>query len=332
VWNAYLTGLSTSLFARGYDAIGFYAHMTNSGEDTWHLLDKMLKAGGSAAAYNLAANKQVRLTWASSLARQASLGRGWQTTGPGITGATYHPGINQIAVGTNVNDTVAPYTNALVRFQASTAQVVDISASTQYSRLHTSRGTEYDDLSKGPNAFCISNCNMCRQVQHLPRLTTGTNWLAVTGDAAGASYSIAGAQASCAPCLVGHWVVTNFTLTTTLGGSHSGGAGTLIDIHADGTATGNFTPGAPLVGPTGTVKFSGVETEQYSFPHNTTARSGAFLSSTNVAAGAISINGGTPVALRAAQESATYSCIGTGLKLTFTGGPTTLDYTLVPAG
>jgi hypothetical protein len=62
VWNAYLTGLNTSLFARTYDAIGFYAHMTNSGENTWGLLDKMLKAGGSAAAYNVAANKEVRLT------------------------------------------------------------------------------------------------------------------------------------------------------------------------------------------------------------------------------------------------------------------------------
>ena len=331
VWNAYLTGLSTSLFARSYDAIGFYAHMTNSGDDTWHLLDKMLEAGGSAAAYSVAANKQLRLTWASSLARQ-SFGKGWETTGPGITGATYHPGINEIAVGTNLNDTVAPYTNALVRFQATSAQVIDITVNTQYSRLHTASGHEYDDLSKGPNAFCITNCNMCPQVQSLPRLTTGTNWLAVTGDAAGASYSIAGAKAACAPCLVGHWVVTNFTLTTYPGGSHSGGAGITLVIAAGGNATGDFTPGAPLVGPSGTVKFSGTETDHYGFDVNTTARSGNFISTTVVPGLTITINGGITVPVKPATTTGSYSCVGTGLKLHFTGGPSVLDYTLAPAG
>jgi len=332
-WDAYLTGLSTSLFARSYDAIGFYSHMTESGDDTWHLLDKMLKAGGSAAAYTVAANKQLRLTWASSLARQ-SFGKGWKTTGPGITGATYHPGIHQIALGSNVNETVAPYTNALVRFQVTTAKVVDISATTQYSRLHTAKGTEYDDLSKGPNAFCVTDCTMCPQVQSLPRLTTGTNWLAVTGDAAGASYSIAGAPVTCSACLVGRWVVTNFTLTTNPGGSYSGGAGTTVDIQADGTSIGNFTPGAPLVGATGSVKFNGVETDHYGFPADTTARSGGLSSSTIVAGATITVGypGGVTVPVKPAATSGNYSCVGTGLKLHFVGGPTTLDYTLVPAG
>ena len=331
VWKAYLTGLSTSLFARSYDAIGFYAHMTNSGENTWHLLDPMLKAGGSAGAYNVAANKQVRLTWASSFARQASLGKGWHISGPGITSDTYHPGIHQIAVGSDVSDSVAPYANALVRFQVTTAQVVDISATTQYSRLHTAGGTEYDDLTKGPNAFCVSDCTMCPHVESLPRLTPGTSWLAVTGDAAGASYTIAGSKATCAACLVGHWVVTNLTLTTNPGGARSGGAGITVDIAANGTSVGNFTPGAPLVGAGGSVKFSGVETDHYGFDTNTTARAGSFPSSTTVAGATISINGSQPVTVKPAETSGSYSCVGTGLKLHFVGGPTMLDYTLVPA-
>ena len=333
-WNAYLTGLSTSLLARSYDAIGFYAHMTNSSEDTWHLLDRMLKAdvtGGSAAAYNVAANKQVRLTWASSLARQTSLGSGWQTTGPGITGTTYHPPIHEIAVGTNVSDNVAAYTNALVRFQVTTAQVVDISASTQYSRLHTASGSKYDDLTKPPNAFCISDCNMCPQVADLPRLTTGINWLAVTGDSSGATYSIAGAKVTCAPCLVGNWVVTNLTLTTNPGGAKSGGAGTTVDIQPNGDAVGNFTPGGPLVGGGGSVKFDGVDTDHYSFPTNTTARSGSFTSS-NVSTSLTINEGGLSVPVKPATTSGSYNCVGTGLTLHFVGGPTTLDYTLVPAG
>jgi hypothetical protein len=261
VWDAYLTDLGTSLFARTYDAIGFYAHMTNSGENTWHLLDRMLKASGSAAAYNLAANKEVRLTWASSLARQSGFGKGWQTTGPGITSATVHPGIQVLANGSDLSGSVPAYANKLVEFKA-TANVVDVSATTPYSRLHEANGKEYDNLSAPPNAFCVSQCTMCPQMQAMPKLVPGPNWLAVTGDSAGATYTLAGANQACGACLVGHWVVTNFTLTVNPGGADTGGAGTTIDISDNGDAVGNITPGAPLVGATGTVKLNGVINDQ----------------------------------------------------------------------
>ena len=230
-WDPYLTDIGTSLFARSYDAIGFYAHMTDSGEDTWHLLDPMLRAGSNAAAYSVAANNEVRLTWASSLAREASLGKGWQTTGPGITSATYKPPTDSISETTKVTHAVSPYTNALLRFTVTTAQIVDVTVSTQFSRLHTSGGTLYDSLNKGPAAFCVQDCTMCPQLQALPKLDSGgTNWLAVTGDTTGATYTIAGSKAVCQPCLVGNWVVTTMSLTTDPGGVHSGGAGTTVDI------------------------------------------------------------------------------------------------------
>jgi hypothetical protein len=154
--------------------------------------------------------------------------------------------------------------------------VVDVSATTPYSRLHTANGTEYDDLTKGPDAFCVKQCTMCPQMQGLPKLDPGTSWLAVTGDSTGASYTVAGAKATCAACLVGNWTVTNLSLTTNPGGTHSGGAGTTVDIEPNGNAIGNFTPGAPLVGTGGTVKFSGTQTDHYGFPADTSARSGSF--------------------------------------------------------
>jgi hypothetical protein len=331
VWNAYLTGLSTSLFARSYDAIGFYAHMTNSGEDTWHLLDPMLKAGSSAAAYNVAASKTVRLTWASSLARQSSFGKGWQTSGPGITSATVHPGIHEVVIGTTITGNVAPYTNALVEFRAA-SDIVDISASTPYSRLHLANDTEDDNLTAGPNAFCVNNCDACPQVEALPKLPLGTQWLAVTGDSAGASYTVAGAKATCGPCLVGNWKVTSLSLTTDPGGTHTGGAGTEVDINANGNATGIFTPGAPLTGASGDVKFYGTQIDHYGFPVNTTARSGSF-GVTLVAAGAsISVDGSPPVGIAASETlSGSYSCVGTGLRLTFPAGGDTFVYNMVPA-
>jgi hypothetical protein len=332
VWDDYLTDPDTSLFDRSYDAIGFYAHMTNSGEDTWHLLDAMLKAGGSAAAYSVAADKEVRLTWASSLARQSGFGKGWQTTGPGITSATYHPTLETVGVGTKISDTVGAYTNALVEFKTQPGtDIVDIAVSTPYSRLHTANGTEYDDVTKVP-AFCLQDCDKCPQVQALPRMTAGTNWLAVTGDATGATYTVAGAMATCAACLVGNWTVTNLSLITNPGGTHSGGAGTEVDIAPDGDATGNFTPGAPLVGGGGSVKFSGTIVDHYGFPPDTTARSGSFTSTPVLDQGTISLDGSPPRAITPETESGSYSCVGTGLTLTFTGGGSgELVYTLVPA-
>jgi hypothetical protein len=331
VWNDYLTDIDTSLFSRSYDAIGFYAHMTNSGEDTWHLLDPMLRAGSSPAAYNVAADNEVRLTWASSLARQPSLGQGWQTTGPGITSATYHPSVDSIADGTKVTDTVDPYTNDVIRFTVTSAEIVDVTVSTKYSRLHTSNGTEYDNLTSGPAAFCVKDCDMCPQVQDLPKLPAGgTNWLAVTGDAAGATYTVAGAKATCAPCLVGNWTVTNLSLTTDPGGTHSGGAGTTVDIQDNGDAVGDFSPGAPLVSGSGSVKFGGVITDHYSFSPTTTARSGPITASPVSSTGTITV-GGQTVPIAPEVESGSYACTGNDLTLTFNSSGGTLMYDLVPA-
>ncbi len=105
-----------------------------------------------------------------------------------------------------------------------------------------------------------------------------------------------------------------------------------MDITDDGNAVGNFTPGAPLVGEGGGVKFSGTLTDHYSFPPHTTARSGSFESTTvTVGTATISVNGTAPIPLKPSPTSGSYVCSGTGLKLTFTGGPSTLIYTLVPA-
>ena len=113
---------------------------------------------------------------------------------------------------------------------------------------------------------------------------------------------------------------------------HSGGAGTEIDISADGTTVGNFTPGAPLVGANGTtVKFSGVETDHHGFGRDSTALSGAFTSTTIVPGITISLNEGTPVAVKPAATSDSYKCVGNGLTLTFHGDPTELVYTMVHA-
>src|SRR5579862_154481 len=99
-WVPYLTDLSTApnptninsvLFVRTYDAIGFYAHMAESGINPWGRLDDMLKAAGDVAAYDTAVNEAFRKDWASSVSRRPGLGQGWDTTGPGIPSEIFEP-------------------------------------------------------------------------------------------------------------------------------------------------------------------------------------------------------------------------------------------------
>jgi hypothetical protein len=220
-WLAYLGLIDAPLFSRSYSAIGFYAHMAESGIDPWHTFDAMWNAPSSAAAYQVATNDTFKLTWASSLTRIKPFGQGWSTTGPAIPNVVYAPPVKVLGVNQSISSTVAPYTNAIVRV-ITTANALQISASTPWSRLHDSTVDDVNGLNTANDQYCIRNCDSTPFLASLPRLDLGNIWVAVTGDAAGASYTIKAFNG--APCLVGNWITTNWEGTTT-GGSFGGGAG-----------------------------------------------------------------------------------------------------------
>jgi hypothetical protein len=92
-WGDYFTKPGTSLFARGPDALGFYAEVAYVGIDPWLRFDGMLKKGGNPEAYALAIagdSDDFEIRWASSYARSRvrdpSLDpTSWDSDGPGIT-------------------------------------------------------------------------------------------------------------------------------------------------------------------------------------------------------------------------------------------------------
>lgn len=89
MWKDYLSG-EKSLFDRGYDAIGFYAHLKNSGANVWKLLDSIMKTASkdSDALFNQfvkSAGDSFLTNWASGLARKSGVGEDWNTTGAGVT-------------------------------------------------------------------------------------------------------------------------------------------------------------------------------------------------------------------------------------------------------
>jgi hypothetical protein len=324
-WDTYLLDIGTPLFKRSYDAVGFYSLMTQTGDDTWHLLDPMLKAGGNAAAFNVASTTTLQKNWASTYARESGFGQGWDAKGPGITDATYKPDTSVIHNGTHVTEKVAPYSNALIKFSPS-AHVVNISPGTVTSRLHEPNGDTDNGLAAGSNEFCVTDCNACPEMMAMPKLPPGTSWLAISGDTTGATYSVVGQPDLCnESCAVGSWTVTTMTLTTS-GYTFTGGEGTEVNIATDGTATADFSPGAVL----GAAKFNGVETAKYALPDNPKELSGSFgVSDYDVSQATITVGGRSePVDVGPGEGS--FTCTGTtGLTLNFPAGANDLEYTMV---
>jgi len=310
-WNPYLTKIDTALFARAYDAMGFYAHLAESGVDPWGHFDNMLKAPDNAAAYASAVNDTFRHDWASSLARQPAFGEGWDTTGPAIPSTAYQPTVSELSNTTVLHATVAPYTNGIAEFNA-TADIVSIDVTNLYGRLHAS--TDYNGADLTSAQFCIKQCAACPNLASLPRLAEGPMWLAVTGDAGGASYTITGAAATCAPapCMVGDWVSTIMTVTYS-GGQQSGGAGHQLHISADGSLTAVYTGMRPI----GSLQPTGTATGKVALPTDPTADTGRWVV-TGVNSAGVSESVNTPNGSRvvpgahfvADTSSGTWTCKG----------------------
>ena len=87
-WANYLQSPETPLFGRGIDAIGFFAHLSETGVDTFAAMKQMWAAGDDAAAFAVsgAPSDAFMTTWASGLARMPDRGSAWDTVGPYIPG------------------------------------------------------------------------------------------------------------------------------------------------------------------------------------------------------------------------------------------------------
>ena len=148
LWQNYLLDIGKSLFNRTYDAIGFYAHMEETGIDPWHLFDRMFRAPTSAAAYAIATDREFKLTWASSLLRHPDFGDGWDLTGPAIPDIAFNPTVHVLGLNQSLKGTVAAYANDIVGVNTA-ANTLEFVVSTPYSRLHDSTSHDFDNLQSG---------------------------------------------------------------------------------------------------------------------------------------------------------------------------------------
>ncbi len=104
-WDRYLLQPWLSLNSRAYDAVGFYAHIAETGTDPWTVLRPMLEAGTNSLAAYLAAGADRETfvdSWASGVIRQGAPGSAWNTTGPGITQSAYSPVRHDVGDGSEI--------------------------------------------------------------------------------------------------------------------------------------------------------------------------------------------------------------------------------------
>ena len=154
-WRDYLTRPELPLFSHTYDAIGFYAHLVESGVDPWTVFAAMLQAPNNVAAYHAAADgggDHFLDTWASGYFRDPGRGAAWDTHGPGIGTDAPRPHGIPLADGQGQTRVAPPFTNGIFVLLPS-ADVVVISV-TGSVRLSDERGVE--EVVPGTDAFCAN--------------------------------------------------------------------------------------------------------------------------------------------------------------------------------
>jgi hypothetical protein len=265
-WKTYLTNPGKSLYRRAYDAIGFYAHLAESGTDPWKVMDGMVKAaltGGNDAAFNAATTTNAAAfldTWPSGYARGQRPGPAWDTTGPGIPTDKMTVSTAAVRSGGNVPVKAPAVANRLIKLDLK-ADVTTFTVSPgAHGRLGPSSGDDLLLTALAGQNWCTRGECACPEGTagagiDLPRLAPGLAWLAVTGGTKAASVTATGMSLAefCRKdppkeaCLIGDWTTTQMKLAGPLA-QVAGGSGVTMKITPQYVATINFDGMAPIQG------------------------------------------------------------------------------------
>ena len=148
--DPYLTAPGTPIFARSYDAAGFWGHVQDITGNLWARIPAILHSSSSPAAFTLAGadTEPFASTWASSQVRSASGGSDWQMKSP-----TAWPDSTKLPVTAipddvdHMIDTVSPYSTGHVKILLGPLVHIDV---TGHARL----STKYNYTDLGDGWFC----------------------------------------------------------------------------------------------------------------------------------------------------------------------------------
>ena len=193
LWSLYLRNPGTDLRKRTYDAIGFFAHLEETGHSPWPVFRDMWNSPSDARRFATsgAASADFLDSWASGLSRRATYGKAWDTTGPGITGDSARPTPLSIGLGAAVAVSAKPYTNKLYGLAINT-DLVDFRIA-GHGRLGD--GT-VDEPSLGASTYCVRDggcdCPDGSGPPGPPPLDGDNSLLALTGGPDGTTGTVQG--------------------------------------------------------------------------------------------------------------------------------------------
>jgi hypothetical protein len=198
-WARYFHTPSTPLFKRAYDAIGFYAHLAETGIDVMGRMPAAVGAGqgGSVGVFDAffsgASPDRFFSTWPTGLLRKPALGADWDAHGPGITA-------DATAAGGVVADNGSPAAGGQVPAYANDDRLVAVSSDVlllsarPHARLRAEAGTF--DSSSPSDLYCTMG-TACTCPPGSPQagakfkdLNRGTYYLALGGGPAGSAWSL----------------------------------------------------------------------------------------------------------------------------------------------
>jgi hypothetical protein len=260
-WLMYLNTPGTSLFSRAYDAMGYFAHLAETGTDVWHQLIPMgeaIKSGGNDAGWQAADPTADFLdSWGSGYAEGRYPGPAWTTGGPNLP--SYQGPIPQASVDDGQTITVsAPKAAVGISHVDLGAQVVVFDGSSDASGLISLDDGDDTTLDQAAAAYATGSQDSCPSGSadagaQLTPITSGQHYVGVTGGLDAASVRVEGmslasfcAHAGAASCLVGSWTTTEVQVTLPGQFTERGGAGTTMRISADGSTTIDFDQMSPV--------------------------------------------------------------------------------------
>lgn len=173
-WKKYLTVPTLDLRQRAYDAVGFYAHLAEVGQNPWDVfLDMWIAGTDNEAAYKAAGgDAEVFVdSWASGVVREPGRGSAWDTSGPAITADAYAPPSFGLGDGDSVDISAAFYTNQ-VRSISATVDFVQFDLE---GHVRVSDGSIDDVLHDGA-LYCVAgrDCERVCDEDDEPPQTDGT--------------------------------------------------------------------------------------------------------------------------------------------------------------
>jgi hypothetical protein len=259
-WTSYLDTPAKSLSRRAYDAVGFFAHLAETGTDPWTVIDPIgtaLAAAPTTAAGWKAAGvtAEFRDSWGSGFVQGRYPGQAWTATGPNLP--KYTPALpnGQLGNGASVTIQSVPFAAAVQRLDVDATVVLVNPGAASAGRISLGDGS--DAALGGTGPFCTMAQCACPAGSpgagtNFTHLASGQEYVGLSGGDQPGTATLLGqslrdfCKRPPTSCLVGRWTGVNFdvhldTLTET------GGAGVTLHIEPTGRLTVGFDGMRPVV-------------------------------------------------------------------------------------